>query len=299
MDRIPYPFFVSTMAFYGTDSLKMLEQANKEGFPLEFSSALPYQENMESLFQQYPHPKLVHNYFPAPLVPFVLNLASDDPLIRTQSIEHVLKGLRWSKKGGASFYCAHAGFCIDPKPADLGHQLKQSTDRINRKKHWSLFIDSLETILPIAEALDLDFYIENNVTAKMNLNVHGESPLLCSDPLEMKKLIEEINHPRLGILLDTAHLKVSANSLNFSALEAVKLVAPYVHVVHHSDNEGELDNNQPIKENYWFGQFMPIFSNIPHVLEVKKLSIASIKAQINLLRSFNIAQNKGSTNSNS
>lgn len=290
MNSIPYPFFVSTMAFYGTDPITMLAQANSEGFPLEFSSALPYQEDMESLFYQYPHPKLVHNYFPAPSIPFVLNLASDDPLIRTQSIEHVLKGLRWSKKGGGSFYCAHAGFCIDPKPSDLGQQLKQSTDRINREKHWGLFTESVRTILPLAEAMGLDFYIENNVTAKMNLNVHRESPLLCSDPKEIKQLIEEINHPRLGILLDTAHLKVSANTLNFSPLEAVKLVAPYVRAIHHSDNEGELDNNQPIEEDYWFGQFMPIFSNIPHVLEVKKLSIAAIKAQIKLLRSFNNAQ---------
>ena len=274
------------MAFYGTDPLTMLKQADEEGFPLEFSSALPYQEDMESLFNQYPHPKLVHNYFPAPSIPFVLNLGSDDPLIRTQSIEHVLKGLRWSKKGGASFYCAHAGFCIDPKPEDLGHQLKQSTDRINRHKHWRLFIDSIKTILPLAEALEIDFYIENNVTAKMNLNIHGESPLLCSEPHEMKQLIDEINHPRLGILLDTAHLKVSANALNFSALEAVKLVAPHVRAVHHSDNEGELDNNQPIEEDYWFGQFMPIFSNIPHVLEVKKLSIPAIKTQIERLKSF-------------
>jgi len=271
------------MAFYGTDPVTMLNQSKSENFALEFSSALPYREDMEMLFQEYPHPKLVHNYFPAPAIPFVLNLASGDPLIRTQSIEHVLKGLRWSKKGGASFYCAHAGFCIDPKPADLGQKLRQSTDRIDRKKHWKLFLDAIRTILPLAEELGLDFYIENNVTAKMNLNVHGESPLLCSDPHEMQRLIKEINHPRLGILLDTAHLKVSANTLNFSPEKAVKIVTPYVRAVHHSDNAGELDNNQPIEPGYWFSQFMPLFSNIPHVLEVKKQSIAAIKKQIQFL----------------
>jgi len=271
------------MAFYGTDPVTMINQSKSENFSLEFSSALPYREDMEMLFHEYPHPKLVHNYFPAPAIPFVLNLASGNPLIRTQSIEHVLKGLRWSKKGGASFYCAHAGFCIDLKPEDLGQKLPQSTDRIDRKKHWKLFIEAIHTILPLAEELGLDFYIENNVTARMNLNIHGESPLLCSDPHEMQQLITEINHPRLGILLDTAHLKVSANALNFSPEKAVKIVAPYVRAIHHSDNAGEIDNNQPIEPGYWFSQFMPLFSNIPHVLEVKKQSITAIKKQIQLL----------------
>ncbi len=272
------------MAFYGTDALTMITQSKAEKFSLEFSSALAYREDMESLFNEYPYPKLVHNYFPAPAIPFVLNLASGDPLVRTQSIEHVLKGLRWSKKANASFYCAHAGFCIDPKPEDLGQKLQQSTDKIDRKKYWSLFLDSIRTILPLADALEIDFYIENNVTAKMNLNRHGESPLLCSSPSEMLQVIKEINHPRLGILLDTAHLKVSANALDFSAEEAVKKVAPYVRAIHHSDNEGELDNNQPIESDYWFGQFMPLFSNIPHVLEVKKQSITAIKNQIAKLK---------------
>lgn len=271
------------MAFYGTDPVTMISQAKSENFSLEFSSALPFRKDMESLFHEYPHPKLVHNYFPAPAIPFVLNLASGDPMIRIQSIEHVLKGLRWSKQAGATFYCAHAGFCIDPRPEELGQQLRQSTAKIDREKHWSLFIESIRTILPLAEALDLDFYIENNVTAKMNLNIHGESPLLCSDPTEMQRLIKEINHPRLGILLDTAHLKVSANALHFSAKEAVKIITPYVRAIHHSDNAGELDNNQPVEADYWFGQFMPLFSNIPHVLEVRKQSIAAIKKQIQLL----------------
>lgn len=283
MHHKPISFYVSTMAFYGMVPKEMIRRASAENFPLEFSSALPYREDMETLFNEYPHSKLAHNYFPAPAIPFVLNLASADPMIRTQSIEHVLKGLRWTKRGGAAFYAAHAGFCIDPRPEDLGRQLQQSTDRIDREKHWELFLDSIRIILPIAEALELDFYIENNVTAKMNLNVHGESPLLCSDPQEIQRLIREVSHPRLGILLDTAHLKVSAHTLNFSATEAVKIVAPSVRAIHHSDNEGELDNNQPIGSGYWFGEFMPLFGNIPHVLEVKKQDIPAIKKQIERL----------------
>ena len=59
-----------------------------------------------------------------------------------------------------------------------------------------------------------------------------------------------------------------------------------IKAIHHSDNEGVLDNNRPIKEDYWFKRFMPYFRNLPHVLEVKKQSIKEINQQVSLLRTM-------------
>lgn len=269
----------------GQSPEEMTALAASENFPLEFSSALPYHPEMELIFRNYPHPKLVHNYFPAPIYPFVLNLASADPIVRTESIAHCLKGLRWSRLAGAKFYCAHAGFCIDPRPDELGQKIKQGAEKIDREKHWNIFLDSVRFLVKMADELCIDFYIENNVTAEMNLNVHGQNPLLCSDPEEMNRLIEEVNHSRLGILLDTAHLKVSANTLNFDKEAGVKLLEKNIKAIHHSDNEGLLDNNQLITRTYWFLPFMPNFINIPHVLEVKKQTVDAINVQLRILRS--------------
>jgi len=102
----------------------------------------------------------------------------------------------------------------------------------------------------------------------------------------MSRLIEEIPHPRLGLLLDTAHLKVSAKTLSFDLETGMKLITPNIKAIHHSDNEGILDNNQPLKNDYWFLEFISQFSNIPHVLEVKQQGISAINKQCELLESY-------------
>jgi len=278
--------YVSTLAFSGKEINELIEEARSAEFAIEFSSGLPHIENIREIFEAYPFPKLAHNYFPAPKVPFVVNLASKNDDIRNTSIKHCLQGLELSKKVGAPFFAAHAGFCLDPNPLELGKQLKQSGEVLDREEHWQIFLDAVVLILEKADELEIDFYIENNVTAAMNINVHGQNPLLCSHHREMIRLIDDLPHPRLGILLDTAHLKVSAKTIGFDLNEAVHDLRHFISAIHHSDNEGLLDNNQPITNDYWFAPFMPYFRNIPQVLEVKKLEIKEIMGQLELLKGF-------------
>src|SRR5665811_1545119 len=87
------------------------------------SSGMPYRADMEEIFLNAPIKKFAHNYFPAPEIPFVLNLASSNEKIRNQSLTHCLKGLELSKLAGAHFFSAHAGFCVDPHPDELGRKL--------------------------------------------------------------------------------------------------------------------------------------------------------------------------------
>jgi len=278
--------YVSTIAFSGKEVSSLLKEAEAANYLLEFSSGLPHHVGINKLFEAYPHAKLAHNYFPAPKVPFVLNLASENESIRRISINHCIQGLKMSKKAGASFFAAHAGFCLDPDPAELGKRLKQSDQIIDREKHWQIFIESVAEVLSTADDLEIDFYIENNVTAAMNINVHGQNPLLCSHYREMMRLIHDMPHPRLGILLDTAHLKVSAITLPFDLDAAMKDLHYYISAIHHSDNDGLLDSNQAIPKDYWFAPFMPHFRNIPQVLEVKAIEVEQINQQLELLVSF-------------
>ena len=280
--------YVSSIAFAGRFSEEMVQLAKAHELPFEFSSGMPPEDALLSYFLDYPFPKLAHNYFPAPATPFVLNLASKNEEIRTRSIHHCIQGLEISKKAGAPFYAAHAGFCLDPNPDELGKKLKQSAQKVDRAAHWNIFADSVKRILAKADALEIDFYIENNVCAAMNLNIHGENPLLCSHFREIRQFMEQMKHPRLGLLLDTAHLKVSARTLSFDLEEAMLELMPYIKAIHHSDNEGLLDNNKRIDKDYWFGRFMPYFRNLPQVLEVKKLKPTEIAEQLALLRSFEL-----------
>jgi len=273
---------VSTMAFSGKSVEEIVEEAAKQNFALEFSSGMPYKENMIDIFLNAPVKKYIHNYFPAPKEPFVLNLASRNSEIRTQSISHCVKGLELAKQVDCKFYSVHAGFCIDPDHRELGKLFKEKTE-VNKEENIKLFKDSLTKLLVRAEDLNVDLYIENNVAIKENLEYHGQNPFLCVDPDEIIRIIRDINHPRLKLLLDTAHLKVSSCTLKFDLDEAVNKLAKYVGALHHSDNQGLKDTNNQLSDNYWFNKHFSMFSHKPHVLEVKNLRTPEIKQNLELI----------------
>ncbi len=273
---------MSSLAFMGKPAEEVITIAQENDFILEFSSGMPYRADMEQLFLDAPVKRFAHNYFPAPEIPFVLNLGSGNEEIRRNSILFCVNGIRLSYAVGAPFFSAHAGFCIDPKPAELGQQLAK-VKSFDREKHWQLFIEAVREVLELTADLPTGFLIENNVLAKMNVYDDGSNPLLNVEAGEMQKMLEEIADPRVGILLDTAHLKVSATTLNFDLLAAAEAILPFTRCVHHSDNDGLLDNNQPFDEKYWFLPLMKQAEAAFHVLEVRKQSAEELKVMEGLL----------------
>jgi GNAT superfamily N-acetyltransferase/sugar phosphate isomerase/epimerase len=273
---------MSSLAFMGHPAETVIETCKTNDFILEFSSGMPYRPDMESIFLDAPVRRFAHNYFPAPEVPFVLNLGSGDEEIRRKSILHCVNGIRLSAAVGAPFFSAHAGFCVDPKPDELGRQLSR-VKSFDRERHWDLFLESVREVLNLTADLPTGFLLENNVLAKMNVYEDGSNPLLCADAPEMLRFIEEIADPRAGILLDTAHLKVSALTLGFGLEEAAKKVLPATRCIHHSDNEGLHDNNQPFGADYWFLPLVLQAEYAIHVLEVRKQNPEELKAMEKLL----------------
>ncbi len=273
-------FYISTMAFRGKPIEEAINICESEDWALEFSSGLAYRADMVEVYEGCALKRMPHNYFPAPAVPFVLNLASKNEDIRKRSIEHCRLGLRLSAQANAPFYAAHAGFCIDPNPDELGKQLRVNVP-YEREIHWQLFLQSVQEILKTADELATDFLIENNVVAAMNV-YENKNPLFCGDAPEMARLMSDISDPRLGILLDTAHLKVSSNTLNFNLNEAMTILQPHIKGIHHSDNDGLLDSNEKITPEYWFFDYLKNYGELTHVLEVKDLTAGEIQQQLNL-----------------
>ncbi len=275
--------YISSLAFSGKPVEEMIATVKKHSWALEFSSGIPYRPEMESIYLDAPIKKIPHNYFPAPKEPFVLNLASINESIRNQSIAHCKKGLWLSQQSAAPFFSAHAGFCIDPDPNQLGRKIEYKQD-FNKTENKRLFIESISTILQTAEELGVDFLIENNVIASFNLTASKDNPFLCCESAEIKWLFNKLNNSRLGLLLDTAHLKVSCQTLDLQIDKEIGNLLPFVKAIHHSDNEGLVDDNQELKNNYWFLPYMTtIDQSIVHVIEVKNISTNMIEKQINLL----------------
>lgn len=274
--------YISSLAFIGKEAEEMISLANREKFNLEFSSGIPYRSDMEDVYLNAPINKMLHNYFPAPKIPFVLNLASSNHKIRTRSIYHCLNGLRLASKSNNSFFSAHAGFCVDPDPNELGRKITY-TSTFDKNEHKALFLDSLSFILKEADCLGLDFLIENNVITDFNLL--GEiNPLLCCESKDIKWLFEVEKSERLGILLDTAHLKVSCQTLTLNLEKELNEISKFIRAIHHSDNNGLVDSNNPMDESYWFLPHLKAYQKKPHVIEVKKINVDTIKQQIKLLQ---------------
>jgi sugar phosphate isomerase/epimerase len=273
--------YISTLAFRNYKLEELVILAKEKNWAIEFSSGIPYHEDIEMIYKDAPIEKIPHNYFPAPKIPFVLNLASSNTEIRLKSIDHCKIGLQLAKHANAPFFSAHAGFCIDPNPNELGRKIA-ITSTFNKASNLAYFIESLHQILDFAADLKLDFLIENNVIAPFNL-VENVNPLLCTFSEEIEEVFQRVKRPNLYLLLDTGHLKVSCQTLGKDLHDEVKKLSTYIKAVHHSDNDGFSDSNDLLNQNYWFLPLMVNFKNITHVLEVRDISIEQIKNQITLL----------------
>ena len=255
------------------------------GIGIEFSSGIPFKSQNLNFFKKIKCPKLSHNYFPAPKEDFVLNLASQNDKIRKRSIEHCIFNLELCYDQKTDFYAAHAGFCLDLKSNQLGRKIS-SSNSFNKKQYFDIFIESIEKIILQAKKIGVIFLIENNVLSNENwkANKHN-NPFLCCSSEEIVKLCETIDSQNFGLLLDTAHLKVSSNSLSLDLEEEYMKIKKYIKAIHHSDNNGLEDTNSLLSNEYWFLNHLINHDDIPHVIETKNISLEQLKIQLELLKS--------------
>ena len=83
------------------------------------------------------------------------------------------------------------------------------------------------------------------------------------------------------LLLDVAHLKVSSKTLGFSKTEFIKKCNKWIKVYHLSDNNGEFDTNDDVKNNSWFWKYLKKDA-IYYSLEIKFKNIMQLKKQIKI-----------------
>jgi sugar phosphate isomerase/epimerase len=60
----------------------------------------------------------------------------------------------------------------------------------------------------------------------------------------------------VGQLIDVAHLKVSANSLNFDPVSMLDICHDRIMAYHLSDNNGLEDSNQKFGDDAWFWPYL-------------------------------------------
>ena len=196
----------------------------------------------------------VHNYFPPPKNPFVLNLCSENKYISLQSINLIKKNIRLTSKLKKKYYSFHAGFLIDLKYSDLGKS-KKKIKLQNRQKGIKTFLKNINLISRYAKKNNVEILLENNVIGKSNYRLFRENPFLMSSVNEIYNIMK--NTPNnVNLLLDIGHLKVSSKTLGFEKVDIFKKCEKWIKAFHISDNDGLEDTNGKIKLNSWFAKYL-------------------------------------------
>ena len=197
----------------------------------------------------------VHNYFPPPEKPFVFNLGSLDTEISTKSLDHAINSINLVSSLGGNYYSFHAGFLLDPKVNELGKKIKKRVI-YNRDKSIRNFISRVNKLSDIASKKNITLLIENNVLSLNNFKEFGQNVLLMVDKNECLEIMNEINQNNVRMLIDVAHLKVSANSLRFNPVIFLSSLEKWIAGYHFSDNNGTSDDNQKFTKDSWFWPYI-------------------------------------------
>lgn len=225
----------------------------------------------------FPARWLVHNYFPAPTQPFVLNLASQDPATLDRSREFCRQAIRLSADLGAPFYSVHCGFLAEFEPGSLGRKLDYA-GICDYEQGYATFRTSLQLLLLEAKASGILLLIEPNVVAPFNLIDGRNLLLMLAEPREFTRLLADLPDEHLGVLLDLGHLKVTATTLGFDMTEFISAVAPAVGAFHLHDNDGTKDQHLPVTADSWTLDIIrqPRFADRAVVNEAKFESTAAM-----------------------
>lgn len=274
--------FVSTGSFYGPPSVaigRLLESGVRD---IELSGGVPHSGLYESVLAHRARAKLqVHNYFPPADPPFVFNLASVDEQIRDRTIACMKEAVALSARLGAEQYGVHAGFLVDPPVSFLG-QTWQSLERTDLSLAQGIFVDSVIELHDHAERTGVELLIENNVLTTGTRDEGGDDVLLMASAEQICDLMVRLP-AGVGLLMDVAHLKVTAATLGFDPVEGLQATSRFVRGYHLSDNNGVSDSNGGITADSWFWSCLD--SGVPTAtLEVAPAPNVDFRAQVELVK---------------
>lgn len=280
--------FISSGAFRSSSLAEMIKICDVLNFHnIELSSGLKWAKDLIAEIGYYEkHCKfLIHNYFPPPKEPFVLNLAARDTAVLQMSREHCKRAIQLCAQHGVPFYSVHSGFAFEVDPSRLGQNLSDAP-RYPIQIAKKIFVESIQLLCEYSESLNIKIAIENNVLAQMNL-IDGKNQLLLGvTPEELLEIQQLVRKNNFGFLIDVGHIKVSANSLHLDLNSFISQLKEHIIAFHLNDNDGIVDSNQMFDEKSWFMAEIKHFPNHYKVIESYQLTAEQLKQQITLVQTI-------------
>lgn len=250
---------------------------------IELGPTQEYDEGIEEFLVSVKNAQfIIHNYFPAPQHPFILNLASSNEHIRGRSIAQAKKSIELCHLLNSDLFSVHAGFVTDPDFGTKRFDFTSAKGVANYEMAFNNFTASIKELLNLAVPLSVKIAVENNVCRQ-----DCRKYLLLNEASEFERLFAEVPSPNLGINIDLGHLNVSARSLNFDKYEFIQRTKDMVLELHLHDNDALADSHDPLSENSWVLQVLMnenFDERIPIVLEARNLTLNQISSQIDLIK---------------
>jgi len=284
--------YMSSGAFRARTLPQVVKDSVRLGIThVELSSGLAHEPDVETSITKGMESGLtflVHNYFPAPEEPQVLNLTAGDPEGLAWSINHCRYALDLSVKVGGAFYSLHSGFAAPLKASMLGKPDLQAAAMkntpIDREASYHLMIRTVREVADYAAARGKSLLLENNVISPVYLEKSPVNPLLMTHHDEINRFMADVGRANVGFLIDTGHAKVSGTALGFDPQDFIAAIKPHIRAFHLSDNDGREDQNLPFTNKAWFYPLLKDFAPLPMVIEAYKLDDAAMLSQRDLLR---------------
>ncbi len=272
--------YISTSCLPGNISLKeRVSDYRKKGFDaIELGHGISMNNEDEKYLFSNPGRYLIHNYFPPPKIPFVLNLASDKQIILEKSFDLIKTALFLSKKIHAPLYSLHAGFIRDPVGFGVSSFVFPSVeDEEEKKLATQRFEKNLKLIAQSSNELGVDICIENNCCTTDMVN-----KLLLQTTEEFQHFFHSQLSDNLGILLDTGHLNITAHTFNFDPMNFIDALSDHIRVIHLHDNDGIQDLHVPVNTDSWVMDILHLsqFAELPIIIEARFQNVDELQKHV-------------------
>ena len=287
--------YLSTSAFGGTSISTAINSSVEMGVTnIELSAPHKHQplKEIEQILVDQTLSGLkftTHNYFPAPLSPFVLNPAASEQSNKTASLQLVRNAIRLSRASNSPVYGIHAGYLTTAKPGKNGEfDFGDYTEKNRYKKSLERATSFVQEVSSEFREAGVKLLIENLFPTPLK-----QHSLFCTID-EIREYMSCIDQD-VGLLLDLGHLNVSSNILGFDKRvfldQYMSEFGERVYEVHVSENKGIRDEHLPIKVGSWQLDYLKDISSVKTksgvkriiCLEARKATAADLKQSLELI----------------
>ena len=279
--------FVSTT--YYRDNVPVSEVLNQlktnDINNVEIGSNHCWEPNYDYL-NRYKFNFLIHNYFPVPKKNIVINIASCNKNIRSESINHIKHSIEFASRIGAKLYTFHPGFVDDPISQNISASnydfiwQKNKSVNNNISNIYQKMYESIKIICDFASKIGLKIAIETQGSYYQN------DYLLMTKTQEYEDFINHFSQNEIGINVNIGHLNLSAKKNNFKISNFISKIDSHIVAFELSHNNGKKDEHVPMQENAWYWKILALkkFSKIPKILEFRNVSIYKLLENIKLCK---------------